>query len=165
MSWSERRAVLAGLGAGVLALPGCLRPMLAADAPAAGLHGRIAFPETSDRFDYFLRESLAARLGETRAAAYRLNVGQKRSEVGLAIARDNSATRINLLVEANWQLVRLRDGAAVMSDKITLQSGYNATASLYATRVTRRDIERRLARSLGERIARTIQARASEIQA
>lgn len=165
MSWSERRTVLAGLGAAMLALPGCLRPMLAADAPAAGLRGQIAFPETSDRFDYYLRESLAARLGETATAAYRLNVGQKRSEIGLAIARDNSATRVTVLVEASWQLVRLRDGTPVLSDEVTLQSGYNATTSLFATRQTKRDIERRLARTLGERIARTIQARAAEIPA
>lgn len=147
-----------------MTVSGCLRPMLAADGAAAAVHGKIAFPKMSDRFGYYLRESLAARLGETTAPAFRLDLGQKISEAGVAIARDNSATRITLLVEASWRLVRLGDGQAVLSDTLTLQSGYNATTSLFATRQTRLDIERRLARNLGERIARTIQARAGEIR-
>lgn len=163
MSSFERRMVLVGLCASVVSVSGCLRPMLAADGPASALHGLVAYPETGDRFAYFMSESLAARLGETRAAEYRLDIGHQISEAGVAIARDNSATRITLLVQASWRLVRLSDGAAVLSDSLTLQSGYNATTSLYATRQTRRDIERRLARTIGERIARTIQARAGEI--
>lgn len=165
MSWSERRTVLAGLGVGILSLSGCLRPMLAADAPASALRGQIVLPDLSDRFGYYLHESLAERLGETKTPVFRLDVGRNMTEAGVAIARDNSATRINLLVEASWQLVRLSDGVPVLSDKLTLQSGYNATTSLYATRQTRRDIERRLARSLGGRIARSIQARAGDIPA
>ena len=85
------------------------------------------------------------------------------SEGGVAIARDSSVTRITLVVASSWRLVRISDGIAVLSDKLNLQSGYNATTSLFATRQTRRDIERRLARDLGFRIARSIQARAGEI--
>ena len=147
----------------VLALPGCLRPMLAADGPAAGLRGRITLPRVDDRFSYFLEESLARSLGRARSGRYRLDVSRTINEAGVAIAQDNSATRITLLVEARWRLIRIGDGAEVMADAVTLQSGYNATTSLYATRQTRRDIERRLARDLGERIARAILARAEEI--
>ena len=53
-------------------------------------------------------------------------------------------------------------GRVMLKDKVEIQSGYNATGSLYATRQVRRDIERRLARDLGERIARVILARADE---
>ena len=165
MSSSDRRAVLLGLGSGLLVLPGCLRPMLAADGPAAGLHGRIELPAVDDRFSYYLEEGLAARLGRAEDRVYRLDISRKISEAGIAIARDNSATRITLLVEANWRLTRIADGAQMMSDTLTVQSGYNATTSLYATRQTRRDIERRLARDLGERIARAIMARAGSLDA
>jgi hypothetical protein len=153
------------MGAGLLVLPGCLRPMLAADGPAAGLRGRIELPPVDDRFSYHLEESLAARLGRAEAKEYRLDISRKITEAGIAIARDNSATRITLLVEVNWRLTRLADGAQMMSDSLTVQSGYNATTSLYATRQTRRDIERRLARDLGERIARAIMARAGSLDA
>lgn len=165
MSSCSRRAVLLGMGPGLLVLPGCLRPMLAADGPAAVLRGRIELPRVDDRFSYYLEESLAARLGRAEAKEYRLDISRKVSEAGIAIARDNSATRITLLVEANWRLTRIADGAQMMSDTLTVQSGYNATTSLYATRQTRRDIERRLARDLGERIARAIMARAGSLDA
>jgi len=162
MSWYDRRIFLAGLGLSAMALSGCLRPMLAADGPAAKLRGQIALPEVSGRFSYFLDESLAARLGRPGPASYRLEITQSIESRGLAIAQDNSVTRITLLVEASWTLRRIGDGKAVLHDKVSLQSGYNATTSLYATRQTRRDIERRLARDLGERISRAILARAGE---
>ena len=163
MSLYDRRAILGGLGLALLGLPGCLRPMLAKGGAAAELRGRVAFPTIDDRFGYFLNESLLSRLGRTGTAEYRLEISRTIKEAGVAIARDSSATRTNLLVEASWRLVRVSDGKTLMSDELLLQSGYNATTSLYATRQTRRDIERRLARSLGERIARTVQARANEI--
>lgn len=165
MSLSDRRMVLGGLGLALLGLPGCLRPMLAKGEAAADLRGRVSYPSIDDRFGYFLNESLSSRLGRTGTAIYRLDVARAISEAGVAIARDSSATRINLLVTANWRLVRISDGKAMLTDKLVLQSGYNATTSLYATRQTRRDIERRLAINLGERIARTVQARAGEIDA
>lgn len=165
MSSSERRAVLIGLGASAFLLSGCLRPMLASDGAAAALRGKVELPPVDDRFGYFMDETLTKRLGRGEAPAYRLRVSHSISEAGVAIAQDNSVTRITLRLQARWTLVRLRDGAAVVSDTIRLQSGYNATGSLYATRQTRRDIERRLARDLGERIARAIQARAGEIAA
>lgn len=165
MSSSDRRGVLLGLGAGLLALPGCLRPMLASDGPAAALRNKIALPPVDDRFTYFLDESLAQRLGRTGAATYRLNVANRISQRGIAVAQDNSVTRLTLLVEASWTLTPINGGAPVMEDRVSLQSGYNATTSLYATRQTRLDIERRLARDLGERIARGILARAGSIDA
>ncbi|MEM7188200.1 MAG: hypothetical protein AAF439_01195 [Pseudomonadota bacterium] len=162
MSLSDRRAVLLGLGASAFVLTGCLRPMLAADGPASGLLGRIAFPDVEDRFDYFLDQSLAARLGRTSSPAYRLEISTKVTERGLAIAQDNSVTRITLIVDAGWTLRRMADNAAVIADDLRLQSGYSATSSLFATRQTKRDVERRLARDLGERIARVLLARADE---
>ena len=162
---SERRRLLFGMLAATLTLPGCLRPMLAADGKAEALHGRIELPPVDDRFSHFVEESLSRRLGRAGAADYRLQIARTISEAGVAITQDNSATRVTLLVEASWTLLRTRDDAVILSDKVILQSGYNATTSLYATRQTRRDIERRMARDLGERIARSIQARAGEIAA
>lgn len=162
MSSSDRRFVLAGLAAGAMSVSGCLRPMLARGGAASRLRGRIALPKVSDRFSYFLDESLVERLGRGGADEFRLEIVRKITARALAISQDNAATRITLLVVANWELKRASDGRAVLKDRVVVQSGYNATSSLYATRQTRRDIERRLARDLGERIARVILARAGE---
>lgn len=166
MSSSERRTVLAGLaGLGVLALGGCFRPMLREDSAARAMRHRIALPPVDGRFDHYLVESLEDRLGEPRAPAFRLDIVTTVTEQGLAIAQDSAVTRISLLAEAAWKLTRLDDAEPLIDDIAVSQAGYNATGSLFATRQTRRDVERRLARDLGERIARLIYARADELKA
>ena len=137
--------------------------MLASDGPAAALRERIAFPEVRDRFGYFLDESLVARLGRSTSPEYRLDLSTTISERGIAVAQDNSVTRVTLVVNSDWSLRRLSDNQSVMESDVSLSSGYSATTSLFATRQTKRDVERRLARDLGERIARVILARASEL--
>ncbi|MEM0988914.1 MAG: LPS assembly lipoprotein LptE [Pseudomonadota bacterium] len=139
--------------------------MLADDSAASGLRGQIALPDIADRFDYHLVQSLESRLGRPDATAYRLVVQTSFAEQALAVAQDNSVTRVTLTATADWALYRDGDAAPVLTGKANTQSGYNATGSLYATRQTRRDIERRLARDLGERISRIILAQADRVSA
>lgn len=157
MSWS-RRSILA---LSTLPLAGCFRPMLAEDGAASDLRGQIALPSIDGRFGYYLTQSLEDRLGKPRNPVWRLMVQTDVRERGLAVAQDNSVTRLTLTATAKWQLQR--DGETVLSDEVSAQSGYNATSSLFATRQTRRDIERRLARDLGVRISRIVLARAEQI--
>ena len=157
----DRRAILAALACA--GLTGCFRPMLAKDEAARALQGNIALPDVQDRFSYFLTESLTERLGKPKEPDYRLEIATSVSQQGLAIAQDNSVTRVTLLAEASWSLWRRGGTAAVMSDVVRSQSGYNATTSLFATRQIRQDIERRLARDLGERISRKILARSEQL--
>ena len=160
---SERRTLLAGLA--VLALGACFRPMLREDAAARSLRHRIALPEVDGRFEHYLVRSLEDRLGTAADPEFRLEVATELTEQGLAVAQDNAVTRISLLAEAEWALWRRGVAEPVLNDTAVSQSGYSATGSLFATRITRRDIEERLARDLGERIARAIFARADEIGA
>ena len=156
-----RRAVVAGLA--VWPLAGCFRPMLAEGSAAAGLRGRIALPAIEGRFGYHMVKRLENRLGKPAETAWQLEVITSLEEQGLAIEQDNSVTRITLKARADWSL--FADGAStpVLREAAYSQSGYNSTTSLFATRQTRRDVERRLAIDLGERIARVILARADRI--
>ncbi|MFQ5565732.1 MAG: hypothetical protein ACE5EU_05160 [Paracoccaceae bacterium] len=177
MSSSDRRQVLAQLGGRLLlggclagALGGCLRPMLAADSPSAALLGRVRLPEFDDRFGYYLNVSLRDRLGRVRAEDFRLEVETRIERGDLAIAQDNAVTRISLTAVADWALYPAGEGgpaarAPVLKGRAVSQSGYNSTASLFATRAAKLDIERRLARDLGERIARSLLARAGGLAA
>ncbi len=160
-----RRRRFLTLTAGAVAVSGCFRPMLAETSDAATLRGTIELPEVDDRFGYFMVRSLEDRLGRTEAAEYRLEVATRVIEQGLAIEQDNSVTRITLLVEADWVLYRLPDRRPVLQSRSVTQSGYDATPDLFATRQTRLDVERRLARDLGERVARGILGRARTVKA
>lgn len=163
MSSSDRRTVLAGLG--VLALGGCFRPMLREGGAASDLRHRIALPAVDGRFDHFLVESLEERLGAPVQPSYRLDVVSTIDEQGLAVAQDNAVTRISLVAKASWTLWKTGSTEPALSDVAFTQSGYSATGSLFATRQTRRTVERRMARDLGERIARAILARAADLPA
>ncbi len=165
MSLSDRRALLAGMTVAAFGLSGCLRPMLAENSSARALRHRIALPKIDDRFDYHLSEALTDGLGAPENPDYQLNVSTKVSSEGLAVAQDSSITRITLLAEASWALWRTGGTSPVLSNTLEVQSGYSATTSLYATRQIRLDIERRLARELGERISRTILAQSGKLGA
>lgn len=166
MLLSDRRRFLrycAAIGATSL-LAGCFRPMLAEVGRQAELRGRIAMPNIDGRFGYFLSRSLEDQLGETTQAEWVLEVSSNITRSGLAVAQDNSVTRITLQANANWVLRKRSTGAVVLSETATSQSGFNATTSLFATRQTERDVERRLARDIGERISRRIYAKAGALE-
>jgi hypothetical protein len=162
-----RRLVLTRLGAGLLfgaplsgLLTGCFRPMLAESSPSMALIGRVSLPEFDDRFGYYLNESLRDRLGRPQTEDFRLEVKTRLESDDLAIAQDNAVTRISLTAIANWALYPKDAAGPAIEGRTVSQSGYNSTASLFATRAAKLDIERRLARDLGERIARSLLARA-----
>ncbi len=162
MSWSRRTLLAAGLGAPVL-LTGCFRPMLAEDSAGSAARGRIALPPVSGRLGYHLTKRLEDRLGAPNQPDHRLVVALDTAETGLAIAQDNTITRRTITATARWRLVKAPEPRPVLAGTETAQSGFNATTSLYATRVARETIERRLAEELAERIARVILARAEEL--
>lgn len=163
MSWSDRRGVLAGLAAMAL-LPGCFRPMLAETGGARGLRGRIDLPPVRGRTGYHLREQLESRLGAPRDPDLRLEVDYELRERGLAIAPGDAVTRITLTATAAWRLRARGREEPILADTVLSEAGYNATGSLYAAQSTRRDVERRLAEDVAERIARGILARADTVR-
>ncbi len=165
MWWSDRRRLLGGLALGGLAwlAAGCFRPMLAEGEASRALIGQVALPEVGDRFSYHLNRSLAERLGEARAPAYRLEIETRLDRESLAITQDDAITRVRLTAVADWALFRAGAAEPVLRERTQSRSGYNSTASLFATREIGRDVERRLARDLGERIARRLLARAERI--
>ena len=162
---SDRRALLrAGALAAAGLVSGCFRPMLAENAPARALRGLVALPDLDSRFGYYLRQSLEDRLGVPQAPRWRLEVETVLNEDDLAITPDSAITRKSLTARAAYRLVPIGGGAPVLEDEVISQSGYNATGSLYATRVVARDTEERLARDLGFRIARRVLAEAERLE-
>lgn len=162
MSYFEtRRAVLMGFMA--LSLPGCFKPMLAEGSASAGLRGRIDLPAIDGRASYYLTRRLETLLGKPQAPDYRLELAYAREERGLAVEQDNAVTRITVIGRAVWALRPQAGGAAILEGTEVSQAGYDATTSLFATREVARDIDRRIAEDLGERVARAILAQAERV--
>lgn len=165
MSWSDRRRLLGGLALGGLGwlAAGCFRPMLAEGGSSRALIGRVALPEVRDRFSYHLRRSLSEQLGEPGAPDYRLEVETRLDRESLAITQDDAITRISLTAVADWALYPAGAAEPVMRARTRSRSGFNSTASIFATREVGRDVERRLAHDLGGRIARRLLAEAERL--
>lgn len=166
MSLSDRRRLLRGLlaGAGLIGLlGGCFRPMLAENTKASSIRGRIALPDPDDRLGYHLYQSLEARLGRPGTTDFTLTVGVRTRSRGFAVAQDDSVTRISVRATASWALFADGKAQPVLKSRAVTESGYNATDSLFATRQAEIDVERRLARDLGERISRVILANAQAL--
>jgi len=165
MSSSDRRTLIAGAlsGGALMALSGCFRPMLAESSDASRLRGRVALPGIAGRRGYQLTRQLERRLGRPQNPDHRLEVDLAFDDRGLAIAPDDAVTRITITATAAWRLYRRGETTPVLVAREVSEAGYNATGSLYAGEIARRDIEDRLARDLGERIARTVLARADTV--
>ena len=164
MSSFDRRRALLFVGAAPL-LAGCFRPMLAEDSASGRLRGKIALPAVNDRFGFYLLDSLESRLGQPTNPTYRLEVRSRLNESGLLVAQDNRITRQRVRAHATYRLFRTGEAEPILVDEVVSESGYDSTASLYASRTTRKDIEERLAKDLGDRIARRLYAEAGRIEA
>ena len=161
MSSSDRRTLLAGVSVGFAALvSGCgFEPIHGEGGVASNLTGKVALGPVVGRIGYYMRQSLERSLGDAGPSApFVLEVTTAVEEEGLAITRTNDVTRFNYRAEAAFALRDRATGKVMLKDKVESFSAYNATASVYATRVNRRDIERRVAIDLGDRIFRRLAA-------
>jgi LPS-assembly lipoprotein len=149
----------------LLALPlaGCgLRPVHAPAARAKVLP-QLASIEVGElyggRGQYF-RNSLLDELnpdGLQVPGAYDLAVTLRQEDVALAIQLDDTATRYNLILGANFTLTRRSDGQPVFSSATRRVVSYNVRADPFATLVAEQDAERRAAREVARQIATILQ--------
>ena len=91
-------------------------------------------------------------LGEPVFAEYRFIVSLRVAKEALAIARDDSATRFNVSLQADYNLVHVRSGNSVLQGEARSVAAYNVVSSDYANVVTERDAELRAARELSDEI-------------
>jgi len=153
---ARRRALRLIAGAAAAGgLSGCgFQPLYGEQGGAAGaLRGEVAVSGADGRLGFQFRDRLRRRLDDPRPeAAFTLAVALSLSDEGLAITRQDDVTRFSVTGEARWRLVRGRDGAEIAQGVVTSSSGYSTLASPYATRIARRDAERRVAEDLAERV-------------
>lgn len=139
-------------------LPGCgLRPLY-----GTGLREEVA-PELAaievaeqpgSRGAYF-RSYLLDELnpgGLTVPPRYELQVLLRQESNPLAIQLDDTATRYNLILGADFELRRRADGQVLFSSATRRVVSYNVTGEPFATLVAEQDAERRAAREVARQI-------------
>lgn len=112
-----------------------------------------------DRVGQLVHNHLRDRIhpkGTANRPVFRLSTTLSESREGLAFQQDNSATRYNLRLSAQFTLTDTRDGAELLRGSFRAISAYNVVRSDYANLVSLKDARRRAAHSVAEGIENRI---------
>ncbi|MEO1016238.1 MAG: hypothetical protein AAFY56_00885 [Pseudomonadota bacterium] len=159
MSSSKPLAILALMLS--LALGGCwLKPLY---GPQGGASGPVQIDLASidivtddDELDHILRNQLANDLnpgGLTSVGeAFTLDVNPRESTNALLIQLDDTISRFDLTVAADYTLRRRSDDRIVLRSSVRRVASYNVVDDTYATLVARRDAQRRASAAVSRAI-------------
>lgn len=141
------------LMAAALGLAGCGFTPLYAEGGAGGALSRIAVTTQDDRLGYRLREQLEDALGRNGAAQplYRLQTSVEQSRRPLGRRIDDTATRYELTVRAEWTLTPVAGGEPLTGTE-TVTTTYAAADQPYAAIAAQQDAEDRAAAELARLI-------------
>jgi len=155
MSLSDRRTFL-GLLVTLPAAACGFSPVYGPGGSAAGLTGRIAIADPTNRNEFTLVNRLEDRLGRAGAGDFLLAFQLETDEVGLAISGANEIERYNLTGTLTYTLTDPRAGAGagagtvVASGEVSNFTSYSATASTVGTLAAEESAYDRLMVSLAD---------------
>jgi len=119
----------------------------------------VAVAAIPDRAGQMVRSKLLDRLhlkGAADRPIFKLSVSLKESREGMAFQQDDSATRFNLRLTAQFKLTNIRTGQSLLQGNAQAIAAYNVVRSDYANLINRRDALRRAAESVAENIRHRI---------
>ena len=148
-----------GLLLSLTLLPGCgYQPLYGANTPAAQQWPVVQINNIPDRLGQQLRNRLIDRFyqdGRPASPEYTLDISLVPSVYKLGIALDDSATRAELSLAANYTL-RNMQGAAVFTGTTTAVTNFNILRSQYATLIGEQDAYDRGVAQVSEDITRRV---------
>lgn len=157
--------ILVCLVAVAVAAAGCgFRPLYLADNSGRSVIddlGQIEIAPIADRRGQMLRNELVERLnpaGPPAQPAYLLQTNLRERIRELASRIDDSATRANLILTANFRLIDRTTNSALLSGEIESSVNYSISISDLATLAAERDARKRGARDIAERMSLQIGA-------
>lgn len=160
MSFSKRSFTAMALAGALAGLSGCgFQPIASTQSDSASLLVRdFVVVGAPRRFEYELRQALGRVLITDPNAGESLRISVDLREEGLAVEQDDAVTRINLRADANYRL-QDPEGASAYSGRVVSNTALNATSSQYATEISRRDANKRLAVDVANKIITALRAR------
>jgi LPS-assembly lipoprotein len=144
-------------------LAGCgFRPLHGPAAQGASTISDMAYVEVApipERIGQLVRDRLLDIMhpdGTMARPVYRLEVAVAEVREGLAFERDDSVTRFNLRLTANFSLIDKRAGREVTKGNTRAVAAYNVVRSDYANVISQRDARRRAAHSVASGIQKRL---------
>ncbi len=120
----------------VAALSACgFKPMHAPGAFSTGqtyAYSDIAVATTAEeKIDFLLKQSLRDRFGDNHSTKYTLKISPKINRRSLGISDDDVASRYDLAMTANFELVDNKTGKGVFKDRVRAVSTFAAPRDPY----------------------------------
>ena len=115
----------------------------------------IRIAPIADRIGHQLHNLLLDKLtplGPPAAPRYLLRVTLSESLQNLAVRKDDVATRANLVMNASFNLVRVQDGASLLSNSAISANSYNILSQEFATLSAENGARARAVRELSDQI-------------
>jgi len=112
-------------------------------------------PPIPERLGQLLRIELTNRLnpqGLPQTPIYTLKVSVKENKQNLAVRKDATATRANLIIVANFELANIADKKGLFTGNIKSVNSYDILDADLATLSAESDARRRAARDLATEI-------------
>lgn len=161
MLWFKRKYI-AILGA--LLIAGCgFEPVYQENKTGPNV-GSFALIEATNPIEFAYRERLRRRLGDPSTNTAFLIVSKiSLEDRGVAVTQAREITRVRVEGQAIAQIVDQQSGNVVSTESVAGVTGYDATASAFATRSAKNAAEERLATDLAERIAARILAKSKDL--
>ena len=115
----------------------------------------IRIAPLADRFGQQMHNLLRDRLnpyGQPRGPAYRLEVAIREVRHELGIRKDETATRANLILSANFTLRDLESGRVLLEGRTSSVNSFNILTNQFATDFSEADARERALRELSDSI-------------
>lgn len=127
-------------------------PVYGTGGTGTQLQNSITVSEPSTRNAFLTTQRIEERLGRAAEPAYRLNLSVRTDLASLAVDREGSITRYNLLGFADYSLVEVATGRVITSGSVDNFTGYSAAGTTVATLAAERDAQKRLMVLLADQI-------------
>ncbi len=160
--WSPSKSarIVAIVGVAVVAgavLAGCgFRPVHSQKYGASAAHlAEIGIAPIADRIGQQLYNLLRDKLnpmGPPAAPRYVLRVTLTESRLNLAVRKDETATRANLVMRASFRLIRAADDETLLTASAVSANSYNILRSDFATLSAENDARARAVRQISDEI-------------
>jgi LPS-assembly lipoprotein len=160
MSWSRRQLGRIGLGtAAAILLTGCgFQPLYrerpedgAVAADLASVRIEPLRDRVGQQMHNFLRDRLNPR-GQPAAPGYRLTLQLTESLSELGVRRDETATRANLRMQAQFALLSYVDKIPLLTGRSTSTTSYDILENPFATTVSEGNARERALREIADDI-------------
>ena len=153
----KKSVVILFVGALCITATACgFRPLYSQDGGASSKAlASVSIGQIKDRSGQKLRNFLLARMApraSERQSKYSLAIELRESKGNVNMRKDESATRANLTISADFTLTNNADGGGIFKGTVLSTNSYNVLNSEFATLSAEKDARNRALRSLSEEI-------------